>query len=102
VRVVVPGYIGARSVKWVTAVTVQAVPSDNYFQASDYRILPPDGNPDTAPPGEGIPLSSLVLNCDILVPGGPGTRHEPMDMAAVVSYRAGPTGAIKPDRSGLG
>jgi sulfite oxidase len=69
VRVVVPGYIGARSVKWVTAVTVQAVPSENYFQASDYRILPPDGNPDTAPPGEGIPLSSLALNCDILVPG---------------------------------
>jgi hypothetical protein len=32
----------------------------------------------------------------------PGTRHEPMDMAAVVSYRAGPTGAVKPDRSGLG
>ena len=34
VRVVVPGYIGARSVKWVTAISVQAVPSDNYFQAS--------------------------------------------------------------------
>jgi sulfite oxidase len=69
VRVVVPGYIGARSVKWVTAITVQSVPSQNYFQASDYRILPPEADPDTAAPGEGISLSVLPLNCDILVPG---------------------------------
>jgi len=65
---VVPGYIGARSVKWVTAITVQPTPSQNYFQALDYRILPPETNPDTVAPGEGISLSSLALNCDILVP----------------------------------
>jgi sulfite oxidase len=68
VRVVVPGYIGARSVKWVTAVTVQGVPSQNYFQALDYRILPPEADANTVGPGEGISLSTLELNCDILVP----------------------------------
>jgi sulfite oxidase len=68
VRVVVPGYVGARSVKWVNAIRVQSVPSENYFQASDYRILPPEADPDTVAPGEGISLSSLPLNCDILVP----------------------------------
>jgi sulfite oxidase len=69
VRVIVPGYIGARSVKWVTAIRVQPVPSENYFQALDYRILPPEADPDTTAPGEGISLSSLPLNCDILCPG---------------------------------
>jgi sulfite oxidase len=68
VRVVVPGYIGARSVKWVTAISVQSVPSQNYFQALDYRILPPEADADTVAPGEGISLSSLALNCDILAP----------------------------------
>lgn len=69
VRVVVPGYIGARSVKWISGITVQSDPSENYFQALDYRILPAEADPDTVLPGEGIPMSSLPLNCDILVPG---------------------------------
>lgn len=68
VRLIVPGYIGARSVKWITSVTVQPDPSDNYFQASAYRILPADADPDAAEPGDGISLSSVALNCDVLSP----------------------------------
>jgi sulfite oxidase len=68
VRVLVPGYIGARSVKWVNAITVQEAPSRNYFQAVAYRILPADSDPDAASPEDGISLSSVALNCDILVP----------------------------------
>lgn len=46
VRLIVPGYTGARSVKWITSLTVQTEPSDNYFQASAYRILPADADAD--------------------------------------------------------
>ena len=91
VRVVVPGYIGARSVKWVTAIRVQEVPSENYFQASDYRILPPETNPDTVAAGEGISLSSLPLNCDILVPSdGAEIPAGPPDYPRVVDGRRRP------------
>src|SRR5262249_41977192 len=33
-----------------------------------YRIFPPETDADTVGPGEGISLSSLALNCDILAP----------------------------------
>lgn len=59
VRVLVPGFIGARSVKWITGITVQPFPSQNYFQAVDYRLVTADG--DAA-------LSSLSLSCGILAP----------------------------------
>jgi sulfite oxidase len=65
VRVVVPGYIGARSVKWVQRITAQPQPSDNYFQAEDYRLLPPDATPA---PGRGISLGPLILTAAILSP----------------------------------
>jgi len=71
-RIVVPGYIGARSVKWVERIEVRDAPSDNYFQATAYRVLPSDADPDSAGPGDGISLGPWSLNCDILVPA-PGS-----------------------------
>jgi sulfite oxidase len=68
VRVVVPGYIGARSVKWIDRITLQATPSDNYFQATAYRLLPAEADPDAAGPGDGLPLAAVALNADILTP----------------------------------
>jgi sulfite oxidase len=65
VRVVVPGYIGARSVKWLQRITVQAGPSENYFQAEDYRLLPPDAEPA---PGRGISLGPVTMTSGILSP----------------------------------
>jgi sulfite oxidase len=39
-RVVVPGFAGARSPKWLATITVQDRPSDNHMQARDYKLLP--------------------------------------------------------------
>jgi sulfite oxidase len=33
---VVPGYIAARSVKWLTRIALQEAPSESYFQRHDY------------------------------------------------------------------
>ncbi len=41
-RVVAPGYIGARSVKWLSNITLQAEPSSNYYQAYSYKLFPPE------------------------------------------------------------
>lgn len=67
-RVVVPGYIGARSVKWVRRITAQDHPSTNYFQATSYRVLPPHFDPEAAGPGDGISLGAIAVNADISVP----------------------------------
>lgn len=73
VRVVVPGYIGARSVKWVDRISVQERPSENFFQAIAYRLLPPGVDPYTAPPGDGLALGPLAVNSAILTPGDGAT-----------------------------
>jgi nitrate reductase (NAD(P)H) len=39
-RVIVPGCIGGRSVKWLTKLTVTDCPSENYYHVFDNRVLP--------------------------------------------------------------
>jgi sulfite oxidase len=51
-RVVVPGYIGARSVKWVDEISVQESPSQSFFQIRDYAL-------------HGEPLAEQALNAAI-------------------------------------
>ena len=46
-RVIVPGFVGARSVKWLASVVVQSQESDAFFQQLDYKILPSHVDWDT-------------------------------------------------------
>jgi sulfite oxidase len=64
-RVVVPGYIGARSVKWLERIEVRATPWRGYFQHVVYRLVPEDEKPG---PGVGMPLGLVALNADVLSP----------------------------------
>src|ERR687890_1048159 len=66
-RVVVGGYIGARNVKWLDRISLQKTPSDNHYQAREYKLFPPDVTAETADFSQGemlgeIPLNSVV--CD--------------------------------------
>ncbi|MEM9353914.1 MAG: molybdopterin-dependent oxidoreductase [Planctomycetota bacterium] len=58
-RTVVPGYIGARSVKWIGRVTVTDRPSSNHFVATAYKTV----TEDTAEAWSAeSPIQTNVLN----------------------------------------
>jgi sulfite oxidase len=68
-RVVVPGYIGARSVKWLASIVLQEEPSANYYQARTYKLFPPHVRAESADGTQGQMLAALPLNAVIFRPG---------------------------------
>lgn len=70
VRGIVPGYIGARSVKWLTMITLQSTPSSNYYQERSYKIFAPDITAETAVWEDGKTLEDVAVNCVICRPHG--------------------------------
>ncbi len=67
-RLIVPGFIGARSVKWLSRITLQAERSQNYFQASAYRLFPPDTREENVVWERGIELGEYAVNTVICHP----------------------------------
>ena len=67
-RLVVPGYAGVRSPKWLHTVTVQDAPSDNPIQADDYKLFPSHVTKETADPARGVTINGLPLNSAICEP----------------------------------
>jgi sulfite oxidase len=72
-RVVAPGYIGARSVKWLANIVLQAEPSSNYYQTHAYKIFPPQVDEETADWEKGLMLGELPVNTVICRPTHEGT-----------------------------
>jgi nitrate reductase (NAD(P)H) len=48
VRVIIPGWIGGRMVKWLTTISITAEPSDNFYHFNDNRIMPPEVDAERA------------------------------------------------------
>jgi sulfite oxidase len=67
-RAVVPGWIGARSVKWLGRITLRADPSPNYFQARAYRDQRHTNPQDPRDVRGGTALSEIPLNAVIVEP----------------------------------
>jgi sulfite oxidase len=68
-RAVVPGWIGARSVKWLGRITVSGHSSGNYFQTKAYRVqreVDPDAPRDVS---RGVAMTETPMNAVITEPG---------------------------------
>ena len=72
-RLLVPGYIGARSVKWLGHLTLAASPSQNHYQARSYRVFPPEIDARNVNWDEGESLGPLWVNAVICQPA-PGEK----------------------------
>ena len=59
-RVVVPGWFGMASAKWLVGLRVESAPSDNHFMVRGYRWNHPGEDPATAPPVESMRVKSLI------------------------------------------
>jgi len=73
VRMVVPGYIGARSVKWLNKIVVSDRPSPNHFVADVYKLVDQGTLLEVA---ENAPIYRMPLNSAICTPTA-GTTLQP-------------------------
>src|SRR5260221_9042636 len=59
-RVIVPGWYGMASAKWLTRVRLEAAPSDNHFMVKGYHYNYPGDDPATAAPVEEMRIKSVI------------------------------------------
>lgn len=64
-RGVVPGYIGARSVKWLGKITVSDQPSPNHYVAEAYKLIETE---DKAEVAAAEPIYEFPINAAICTP----------------------------------
>lgn len=80
-RVVVPGYLGARSVKWLGQIVVRAQPSTNYYQARAYKLFPGDVSPDNVVWEDGMMLGEMPVTSVICTPHAGAAVRSPLTVA---------------------
>src|SRR5919112_2471239 len=89
-RAVVPGWIGARSVKWLGSIVLRSDPTENYFQTQAYRMQRELNPRDPRDVSAGVALSELPVNSVILDPQP--DRPLPAGRATVRGWAMGSSG----------
>jgi DMSO/TMAO reductase YedYZ molybdopterin-dependent catalytic subunit len=60
-RIIVPGWYGMASTKWVTRIRLEPEPSDNHFMVRGYRYAYADADPaQPAPPVDELRIKSVI------------------------------------------
>ena len=67
---IVPGYIGARSVKWLTKITLSDRPSPNHYVAEAYKVIQSDAKDEVA---AAEPIYGFPINAAICAPAAGAT-----------------------------
>lgn len=99
VRIIAPGIAGARSVKWLSRITVQSSESENFYQKQDYKVLPPEATDkktaeeywDRTPAIQDMPVNSVIASPQ----SGDTVRLDETGMTEIRGY-ALPRGADGP------
>lgn len=66
-RVICPGIVGARNVKWLSRITISTAESDSHWQQNDYKGFSPstdwhDVDFSASPPIQNMPVTSAICN----------------------------------------
>ncbi|SPP86593.1 probable sulfite oxidase, mitochondrial [Drosophila guanche] len=73
IRVIVPGTVGARNVKWLTRIVVADHESDSHWQQNDYKGFSPSTDWDTVDFGKADAIQAMPVTSAICTPL-PGER----------------------------
>jgi sulfite oxidase len=79
-RLVIPGYVGVRNVKWLKSLEISDKESQGPFQQRDYKIIPKDVEWDSVDLSTISPLMTHVINSAIYEPKSGKTFKEGEDI----------------------
>ena len=85
-RVIVPGFIGARQVKWLRRITASRAVSESHWQRADYKIVPDSFNWAHDDISEVMPIYEYPVQSAICEPADGSSLDADEDTVVVRGY----------------